>query len=355
MVFSNFIGLIRSIFEKLLDKFKASFGDKNLKEAVVDLLNKAKYELIEVRKKMKNLEHTNYDLGMYHYNSGNLSDAIFRFKMLKKIFKVSGQIDYFIGRCYIERNQIEKAKPYIESYLKGMDTTFREEAKYCYDLAYGRIQNIKAIPQSIVKRTFNLLAEKYDEIFFSKPNLPQDEVYKQLNAYVNEVGSPYGNKVLDLGCGTGYIAKMLKSNKVAGSIVGVDFSSKMIEICKALKIDHAPCYDILFEESFESYFSKEIDKQFDIIIASKIISYFNDPLKLLTSCKEMLKTGGVIALTYKVSSQDKVRFDSLFEEFQFDEAYVAKVALDCGLSIKSSVDVKFPDGDNGKLMLLIKV
>jgi predicted TPR repeat methyltransferase len=346
---------VRSIFEKLANKFKGSFGDKSIKEIAVGLLYNLKQEFLVIKEKMKDLERTNYELGMYHYNSGNLSDAIFRFKMLKKIFKVRGQIDYFIGRCYIERNQIEKSKPYIESYLKSTDSAFRAEAKYCYDFAYGRMQNIKAIPKEIVKRTFNILAEKYDEIFFSKPNLPQDELYKLVNTYVNEIGSPYGNKVLDLGCGTGYTAKMLKSNKIASFIEGVDFSPKMIEICKNIKIDKTPCYDVLFEEDLETYFSKKVDKQFDIIIASKIISYYNDPLKLLTSCKEMLKTAGLIGLTYKVSPQDKMHFDSLFEEFQFDEAYISSVAVDCGFSIKSSVDVKFPDGDNGKLMLLIKV
>lgn len=355
MGISDFMGIFRTAYLKLREQLSASFHGQSFKEVILSFFQKIKDDLLTLKHKMQNLHKTNYDLGMLHYNTGSLADAIFRFKLLKKFYKDSGEVDYYIGRCYIERNQPEKAKPYIEDYLKSPDERFREEAKYCYDLAHRRLKNIKQIPPSIVERTFDILAPKYNQIFLTKPNPPQDEVYKAISAYMNEIGSPYGNRVLDLGCGTGYIVSMLRRNKIAGSAHGIDNSSQMISICQNLKVDNIPCYDSLVKEDLNTYFTKNTDSLFDVIIASKVLSYFNDPLKLFTACKNILKPKGAIALSFKVSNdEEQMQFDAFFEEFQFNEKYIAGQAAASGLLIKTSTDVRFPDGDQGIIMLLIK-
>jgi predicted TPR repeat methyltransferase len=355
MSISNFTKSWHESYLKVKEKLVENLQGRSLKQATISIFSDLKNEVSSINHKVKDLRKTNYDLGMYHYNAGNLSDALFRFKLLKKFYQGIDELDFFIGRCYIERNMGNKAKPYIEAYLKSTDTRFREEAKYCYDLIHGRLKNIQKIPLKILERTFDILAPKYNDIFLSKPNPPQDEVYKAISAYMSEIGSPYGNRILDLGCGTGYIVELLKRHKIAGSAQGVDISSKMLDICKNLKVDGIPCYDTLNNEDLEIFLNKEPSSQFDVIIASKTLHYFNDPKKLFDSCHKLLKPKGALVIAFKTSNDEElIQFDAFFEEFQFSHAYLSKQAKFHKLTVKNSVDVRFPDGDQGKIMLLIK-
>ena len=43
-------------------------------------------EIEIIKKKSKNLLETNYNLGLKHLEKGNLGDAIFRFKFIKKFY-----------------------------------------------------------------------------------------------------------------------------------------------------------------------------------------------------------------------------------------------------------------------------
>ena len=44
-------------------------------------LDKLRSKINEIKIKSRNLTKTNYNLGLYHFNAGNLNDAIFRFKL----------------------------------------------------------------------------------------------------------------------------------------------------------------------------------------------------------------------------------------------------------------------------------
>ena len=61
-------------------------------------LDKLRSKINEIKIKSQNLTKTNYDLGLYHFNAGNLSDAIFRFKLLKKFGISYPDLDYLLGR-----------------------------------------------------------------------------------------------------------------------------------------------------------------------------------------------------------------------------------------------------------------
>lgn len=70
--------------EQFVDKFKA--GTKNLIELLCNKLSQAKNEIKIIREKTKNLLETNYKLGLYHFEKGNLDDAILRFSIIMKFW-----------------------------------------------------------------------------------------------------------------------------------------------------------------------------------------------------------------------------------------------------------------------------
>lgn len=335
------------------DKLSNAFDDKTILELISSFINKLKLGLRSFLLQIRDLKDTNYKLGMLHYENGNLPDAIFRFKLLRYFYPDLLQLNYFIGRCYIEKNQKDKAANYIDLYLKSNHKEYISEALFCLNIAQNKSEKIDFIPNSIVKRTFNLLAYKYSSIFLNNTALPQDNLCKDINFYLDKISHLQANKVLDLGCGTGYIAKLLKANKVVSLLHGVDLSNKMIEICNNLIVDNLPCYDLLFSGTTNEYFKTYNNIKFNIIIISKLLNYLSDIENLLINCKNILSDNGCIALNYKSSLVQTYKFDTYFEEFHYSDTYVQDLVLKNGFKIFSMNSIKFPDGDDGKNMILI--
>ena len=68
-------------FQTIKDIWK-SLPTFKLKD-VKSLVGKTKHFVKDTRIKLNHLSKTNFDLGLYHFDKGNISDAILRFKLLK--------------------------------------------------------------------------------------------------------------------------------------------------------------------------------------------------------------------------------------------------------------------------------
>lgn len=100
-----------------------------------------------------------------------------------------------------------------------------------------------------VLEVFNITAEKYVEYFGD-----DWEFIDKIQDFISTV-NPKG-KVLDLGCGSGYITKYMADNNLQPT--GIDFSEKMIEIAKNrypnlpfFQMDIANIEQIFDEDSFD--------------------------------------------------------------------------------------------------------
>jgi trans-aconitate 2-methyltransferase len=95
--------------------------------------------------------------------------------------------------------------------------------------------------------------------------------------------------VLDLGCGTGHISKLIR-DKTNGRVVGVDPSKGMIEKAR----EKFSNYNISFHVSS----AEEIDfkDEFDIIFCNSAFQWFTNPKNALSSCFNSLKTNGKMAI-----------------------------------------------------------
>ncbi len=97
------------------------------------------------------------------------------------------------------------------------------------------------------------------------------------------------HNVLDLGCGTGHLTKIIRE-KTKGKVIGVDPSNGMIE---AAKVNYS-AQDIIFRNiSAEQIDYKE---EFDIIFCNSAFQWFTDHQKVLRSCYSALKQNGRMAI-----------------------------------------------------------
>jgi len=140
---------------------------------------------------------------------------------------------------------------------------------------------MKKITEEEVRRAYDNIASIYDK-------KRKDEIiyndYIEKPATLSLLKGIKGKKILDLGCGTGALSKILKNR---GAIVsGIDISPKMINIAKRnvknVEFKIGSFYKIPYKSS-----------SFDIVVASLVMHYASDLNKSFKEVKRVLKRDGV--------------------------------------------------------------
>ena len=107
-----------------------------------------------------------------------------------------------------------------------------------------------------------------------------------LGEQLRELGFSGKLKLLDLGCGTG---KMLKLLRQFGNTTGVDSSPKAIAYCK-----EKGAGKVILGEATKLPFRKE---SFDVVTAMELVEHIEDDAGALREWFRVLKPGGVLFLT----------------------------------------------------------
>ncbi len=77
-----------------------------------------KNEILAAKEKMKDLHQANFDLGVRHLENGNLSEAIFRFRFIKKFWPDDYDAYYHLAYCLILKEKPKKARRVLEELLE---------------------------------------------------------------------------------------------------------------------------------------------------------------------------------------------------------------------------------------------
>lgn len=74
-------------------------------------------EFLSIREKMNNLQETNYKLGLKHIEKGNIGEAIFRFRFMKKFWPNYFDAYYQLAYCFVLDGRGYRAKRVLEELL----------------------------------------------------------------------------------------------------------------------------------------------------------------------------------------------------------------------------------------------
>lgn len=137
---------------------------------------------------------------------------------------------------------------------------------------------------------FDNLSEYWDD----NEKASQDE----LKSFLSFLDIKKGDKVLDLGCGTGIITNLLyeKSNE---TVIGMDLSKKMIEKAKE-KYKNNP--NLKFINS--NFLTCDFKSKFDYIILFNAYPHFVDKEKFKISVLNALKDNGKLAIIHNLSRKE---------------------------------------------------
>lgn len=130
-----------------------------------------------------------------------------------------------------------------------------------------------------------------------------------------------GDKVLDIGCGTGWFCKFIKDKYPDCVVYGTDISDKSMEMQRQQRDD------ITFVHGYVGNIQNVPTGYFDIVFAGEILEHLERPEDLFTEAHRFLKIGGKFIVTTpllnKIDSTEHVwsysasDIKELFEDFRF--------------------------------------
>lgn len=107
------------------DKKTGAEAASNLKQTAGKFSNfiDQKLELIQkeffiIKEKCQDLRETNFNLGVKHLENGKLPEAIFRFRLIKKIWPDFYDAYYELAYCLVLHEKPHKAKKILEELLQ---------------------------------------------------------------------------------------------------------------------------------------------------------------------------------------------------------------------------------------------
>jgi ubiquinone/menaquinone biosynthesis C-methylase UbiE len=145
------------------------------------------------------------------------------------------------------------------------------------------------------KEYFDKAASTWDEKFLT-PSLSSF-----LEKIVPQFGIEAGQKVLDVGTGTGVlIPSLIKAVGPSGSVTAIDISEKMVQTCNR-KHSHIKNVSIKVGNIEEDAFQPET---FDAVVCFGVFPHLENKEKALRNMNNALKPGGKLVIAHALSSEE---------------------------------------------------
>ncbi|HXG73631.1 MAG TPA: methyltransferase domain-containing protein [Candidatus Nitrosotenuis sp.] len=140
-------------------------------------------------------------------------------------------------------------------------------------------------PKNLVPKFFGKTAETYEQVAlwttFGKDRFWKNEIIKQIAV---------GDSILDLGCGTGILTRMIADKFPHSRIIGVDVSASYLEVAKRNSSQYKN-----IEYVHQDAEQLSLGEKFDCIVSSYIPKYC-DAKRLVNVCVNHLNRHGMVIL-----------------------------------------------------------
>jgi predicted TPR repeat methyltransferase len=181
-----------------------------------------------------------------------------------------------------------------------------------------------------VREEFDAFAERFDETLttwldYRAPEIVRDAVLARLGVPVA------GETVIDLGCGTGLAAPLIKP--FARRLEGVDLSPRMIEKAKARGL-----YDALHVDEIMRFLAARNDR-YTLAIACDVFCYFGELAPVFAAVRASLQRHGVFVFTVE-RHEDEGFLLQPNGRYAHGHGFVLEAVAQAGLMLARSADVK---------------
>ncbi|MFQ5431651.1 MAG: class I SAM-dependent methyltransferase [Nitrospinota bacterium] len=148
--------------------------------------------------------------------------------------------------------------------------------------------------QDYIKKVYAGWSNIYD-FFFKQLFYPRQKYA------IDTMNIKYGDRVLDVGIGTGL---SLNCYPRGCEVVGIDLSSSMLKKAEKKKSEHG--LDNVSLHEMDACMLEFEDNSFDHVIATFVISVVPDPVKALSEMKRVCKSGRPVVLVNHFQSSHRL-------------------------------------------------
>jgi ubiquinone/menaquinone biosynthesis C-methylase UbiE len=124
-----------------------------------------------------------------------------------------------------------------------------------------------------------------------------DEGYARLSQrYFSRLPLTAAGRILAVGCGTGIEVRALRRlTPSATTIVGVDHSSALLDLARRLTADEGMADNVSYQVA-DAHHLPHSDGEFDIVTMHTLISHVDDPTRVLSEARRVVRPGGTVAI-----------------------------------------------------------
>jgi predicted TPR repeat methyltransferase len=229
-----------------------------------------------------------YALAISWHERGDTASAIELLEQTREICHDWPPLYFKLGELYMESGERDKAVQTFRRYLE-LDIEDRQGAVIKLSLLGAMVQP-KTLPAGYVESLFDQYAPRFDKALVENLSYRAPRLIAEAVSKVKPENSQ-GEKILDLGCGTGLASEALF--KRASWLEGVDISSGMLLESESKQIFHK-----LKQADLADYLNDPDETgTFDIVLAADVLVYMGDLASLFVLIKKKLGKSGVFAFS----------------------------------------------------------
>lgn len=261
-----------------------------------------------------------FNLGVIAAQLGKLDEALNYYFLAIKYQSDFFDAHYNIGYIFLVKGDKANAILHFQkaSSLKPQDESLK------HTLAILKQQkNIAGSPPDYVRALFDSYADHFE------PHLKQFLHYQVPQVLYAAIKKEQGDvtpswDILDIGCGTGLTGELFKP--WAKSLIGVDLSSKMLDVAEQKKI-----YDKLIEGDILDFLA---DKKaaFDLVVAGDVLVYYGELDALFAEISKALRSQGRFLFNTEIHPTDNYQLTSS-GRFSHGKTYLDQLAQKNGFKI----------------------
>jgi len=234
--------------------------------------------------------------GIFFYHIGLVFERTSEVELAIKAYERSLELNNTLvvawnslAQLYIVNNELDKAKTAYENLL--VHHPQNHQARHMV-LSLSK-SDVSIASKEYIEDYFDSAASYFDEHL-------QDNLNYKLPSQIASLSKEHLNdksKVLDLGCGTGLVAQNLKDLKC--NIVGVDLSSKMLEVSKEKNI-----YSSLHQEDVLGFLKNSQTNSYDMVSSADVFIYIGDLSEIFKEVSRILKNDGIFLFSTENSNEE---------------------------------------------------
>jgi predicted TPR repeat methyltransferase len=270
---------------------------------------------------------TYFNIAVIYSYKDRHGDAIDYFNSALKLRPDFFESHVNLGATYLKIENYPKAIEHYQQALRLQPDN--PEIEYILSAITEEHHKPTAAPNEFVSNLFDQYAPHFEK------HLLQYLKYQAHTLLYNTVQEHLKNQlhdftIIDLGCGTGLCGVLFKPH--AKKLIGIDISSKMIDIAKEKDV-----YDTLIVADIIPALSDF--ENIDLIIAADVFGYIGDLAPVFQAVKSALKSEGYFAFTIEKTDQALFSLEKS-TRFAHSKQYIHQLCDQFGFTLLSENEEK---------------